>query len=456
MDEKFIQSDHDLYQVLENIKRDELGVLVMILREASSCWLEKSCRDILKIADELQRLGGVSGLNTLRGHGVKYREIVTDVASKIGTKIKNANDIAEMEWQIVLATINKVKGKLNNLKKAQFELEFREIISSDFSDDIWDIIDRNYLSNNERLKITKIVKSIVFDKRYLGNGFISSIFNKTLFATGVAYKATIPAVFFIAEARLKMKCRLNNNYSKERPKTNVEGPNKKLIYEKIQNEEVDSRVPEFYEDENINEQDIVVKEISNEDKRLMEVKRKSKYLRLNGPIHKIEDILKNNIKVPKAKGIYAWYFNELPPYIPAKKYIKIDGWTLLYVGIAGDTPESSATLHSRIKGMHLGNGGESSLRDSLGALLTKKLAIRPTKRGDSTRFMDEDGEKLTDWLRSHAQLNFLTDSFPWEVEDHILADYGHLLPLNSSKNKNNGFRKELKKIKADCKSNAMS
>jgi len=374
MNEEFIQSDRDLCQVLENLRRDELGILVVILREASSCWLDKSCRSILEIADEIQRLGGVSGLNTLRGHGVKYREIVTDVASKIGAKVKNVNDIAEMEWQVILTAINKVKTKVNDIKKAQLELELREILSSCSSVEIWPITNKDCLSNHVRLKIAKLVKSIVFDKLFR-DSFISSIFNKTLFITGVAYKATIPAVFFIAEARLKMKCKPNKTTVKERPESNVERPSKPIVVERTENEEVDGSLPGFYyEHEDTTKKDVVVKGNSSEDERLREIKRKTNYIITHKPIRKISDILATKIPVWQRKGVYAWYFDELPPYIPSNEYININGWTLLYVGIAGEKrPDSSGTLQSRIKEKHLANGGESSLRYSLGALLTGLL-----------------------------------------------------------------------------------
>lgn len=60
-----------------------------------------------KIAAELQYFGGNSVLNTFRGHGVLYREVLTDVCDKMSVQYNNKNSITEMETYLLQKVLSK-------------------------------------------------------------------------------------------------------------------------------------------------------------------------------------------------------------------------------------------------------------------------------------------------------------------------------------------------------------
>jgi hypothetical protein len=45
--------------------------------------------------------------------------------------------------------------------------------------------------------------------------------------------------------------------------------------------------------------------------------------------------------IPRARGVYAWYFDEDLGLPERNDYHEVDGWRLLYVGIAGGNKENS-------------------------------------------------------------------------------------------------------------------
>jgi acyl carrier protein len=161
--------------------------------------------------------------------------------------------------------------------------------------------------------------------------------------------------------------------------------------------------------------------------------------------------------LPKEKGIYGWYFDQLPPTIPVGDYFTTEGYKLLYIGIAGEDVDSKSNLRERIRTQHLnGNAYGSTLRKSLGSLLRGKLEIQPYKRKDGKGFtFGTSGEKLlTEWMISHARIAWVVDERPWEIESVVFSLYGTHLPLNIDENENNPFKTELENIRKSCRQDA--
>jgi hypothetical protein len=70
------------------------------------------------------------------------------------------------------------------------------------------------------------------------------------------------------------------------------------------------------------------------------------------------EVLSRPSPVPLASGLYAWFFKEMPPGVPVDGCLVVEGFTLLYIGIAPDgqnKPNSRATLRSRIRQHLSGN-----------------------------------------------------------------------------------------------------
>src|SRR5512145_3465922 len=90
-------------------------------------------------------------------------------------------------------------------------------------------------------------------------------------------------------------------------------------------------------------------------------------------------VLDKPCPVPRVPGVYAWYFRTLPPHVPNEPYHTAHGLTLLYVGISpkkppqNGKPPSRQTLATRLRTHLNGNAKSSTLRLTLGCLLSEPL-----------------------------------------------------------------------------------
>jgi hypothetical protein len=143
--------------------------------------------------------------------------------------------------------------------------------------------------------------------------------------------------------------------------------------------------------------------------------------------------------VPQAPGVYAWYFSAVPPGIDASACHRVSGRTLLYVGISPKEPPSNGrapsrqTLRSRLKYHFGGNAAGSTLRLTLGCLLSEERGLCLRRVGTSARltFTNPGERQLDDWLDEYAFVTWVCTERPWEAEREILASELSL-PLNLS------------------------
>ena len=179
-----------------------------------------------------------------------------------------------------------------------------------------------------------------------------------------------------------------------------------------------------------------------------------------------EDILKSPNPVPSQNGIYAWYFKSTPNIDIFKKYYQIEtntkasflkdsfkfkDYQLLYIGISPKDIKSKNNIRNRIRGHMNGNSYGSTLRLSLGCLLSNELNITLNKYGSSIHF-GEGEEKLSKWINHNAFVTFQTCEEPWNVEDEAIRTL--LLPLNIRDNDKSVFKKPLETIRKNAKSMA--
>jgi len=138
------------------------------------------------------------------------------------------------------------------------------------------------------------------------------------------------------------------------------------------------------------------------------------------PGHQIND---RSIKVPKVAGIYAWYFKTLPSQdIDFTNCWLQQGAYLLYVGIsprkppANGKPPSKGTLRSRISSHMRGNSSSSTLRYSIGCLLSQTLGIQLRRVGKDERLYFLKGEDiLSAWLEENALVTWIPYKEPWLI-----------------------------------------
>jgi len=140
--------------------------------------------------------------------------------------------------------------------------------------------------------------------------------------------------------------------------------------------------------------------------------------------------------VPARPGVYAWYFREVPPSVPADGCHRHDSLPLLYVGISPSKPPSNGkppskqSLAKRVRYHFAGNAEGSTLRLTLGCLLSDQLGIRLTRVGSGNRYtFTNPGEiKVDTWLEQNALVCWLEHPQPWELEGVLLKTLS--LPLN--------------------------
>jgi hypothetical protein len=169
-----------------------------------------------------------------------------------------------------------------------------------------------------------------------------------------------------------------------------------------------------------------------------------------------EEVLDRPCPVPSVPGVYAWFFREVPPGVPAADCVvqnHLNHLTLLYVGIAPKAPSqvgrvSSATLRSRIRQHYRGNASGSTLRLTLGCLLAEQLGIELCNVGTKERLTFAAGEqRLSEWMDRNAFVCWVEHPRPWEVEPGIIAELRP--PLNLRENRTHPFHVTLRSAARD-------
>jgi hypothetical protein len=160
-----------------------------------------------------------------------------------------------------------------------------------------------------------------------------------------------------------------------------------------------------------------------------------------------EEVISRPSQVPKTAGVYAWYFRQLPGAVSVDGCHRWDGMPMLYVGIAPKRPyrdgrQSKSHLHQRVRYHYTGNAEGSTLRLTLGSLLSDALGIQLRRVGSGTRRTFSDGEqRLSEWMAENAFVCRLEDGEPWFIEELLIERYD--IPLNLDQNKRNRFHPEL-------------
>jgi hypothetical protein len=162
--------------------------------------------------------------------------------------------------------------------------------------------------------------------------------------------------------------------------------------------------------------------------------------------------------VPKTAGVYAWYFRQVPGDIDTSRCHVQAGIPLLYVGIAPKKPyadrrRSKATLHQRVRDHHTRDAEGSTLRLTLGCLLSAELGIELRRVGSGTRRTFSTGEQLlSSWMDANAFVCWTEHPEPSTLEEELIAICD--LPLNLDQNQRNAFHPELSAVRRAAKERA--
>jgi hypothetical protein len=168
------------------------------------------------------------------------------------------------------------------------------------------------------------------------------------------------------------------------------------------------------------------------------------------------EVMSKPSPVPPVNGVYFWWFKEIPPGVPTEGCITSDGYTLLYVGISPDQrgkPNSRSNLRKRIKTHYSGNAAGSTLRRTLGVLLSGLSGFPLRRVGSGSRMtFTHPGEQWLDvWMEKNAKVHWLPVDAPWELEDTLISSLS--LPLNIQGNAH-GFKMTLSGMRSQAAADA--
>ena len=172
-------------------------------------------------------------------------------------------------------------------------------------------------------------------------------------------------------------------------------------------------------------------------------------------VYSREQVLARPSPVPAAGGVYGWWFRRLPPLVDAGGCCQHDGLTLLYTGISPREPPGNGRLPSRqnlrlrLRAHYADNAEGSTLRKTLGCLLSSELGIQLRRVGSGNRKTFVHGEQvLSAWMAENAFVSWVARERPWELENALIA--GLDLPLNLEGNSRNLFHQILTQIRVRC------
>jgi uncharacterized protein YaaW (UPF0174 family) len=200
------RNDQDLYPLLLKANDQEKAVIAEVIASKNSADIDKEERDPLKLTLELQSMGGDSVMNLLRGHGVNYREIVADVADKVGLKIETESDLIDIEEKIAEKVISEYMAKLSESERIAFE----KVLQGSLEDQkMFSAATRSMVGVTPALMA---ISTFVLQRGGLmaipGVGQFFGVLTGVagvLFAfTGTAYSVTIPAVLFVGSIRSRL------------------------------------------------------------------------------------------------------------------------------------------------------------------------------------------------------------------------------------------------------------
>ncbi|WP_367134557.1 GIY-YIG nuclease family protein [Saccharothrix sp. HUAS TT1] len=177
-------------------------------------------------------------------------------------------------------------------------------------------------------------------------------------------------------------------------------------------------------------------------------------------VYSRNEVLVRDSPIPKRPGVYAWYFEEVPPGVPTDGCRVTDAGTLLYVGIAPKAPPANGKaasqrgLYARVREHFRSNAEGSTLRLTLGCHLAERLGIQLRRVGSGKRltFTPAGEAKLSEWMGVHARVAFIAEDEPWKLEHSLIN--GEVLPLNLMDNAHNPYYPTLKALRAQHKAAA--
>lgn len=202
------QSNEDLYLLLSKSSKENLR----ILQEYNFGTNNKELKSPKEIGDRIRYNGSNNIANIIRfGESVDYHEVVRDVASKIGVKYQDTDDVENIEQEIFIKIINDAIKNMSfeDLQKFENELHKNGIVKNgdSFSPDFLQRIIKAGVLGPATLYLFRFVALQVAARLglvALGGVVLVPLAIPILIlidSCGPNYKCTIPSVIQIAYMR---------------------------------------------------------------------------------------------------------------------------------------------------------------------------------------------------------------------------------------------------------------
>lgn len=130
---------------------------------------------------------------------------------------------------------------------------------------------------------------------------------------------------------------------------------------------------------------------------------------------------------PASPGVYGWWMRKGALNVPDAPYQEQDGHQLLYVGISPRKPSaagrvSKSTLRERLVTHATKDASRSTLRRTLGVLLTDELGLNLGVHNGREHYGPQGEALISRWLIENARIAWAVDPRPWVAEDELLED----------------------------------
>lgn len=133
-----------------------------------------------------------------------------------------------------------------------------------------------------------------------------------------------------------------------------------------------------------------------------------------GALYSKEMVFSAPCPVPYERGVYGWFFKEIPGITPTDGCVAHGDLALLYVGISPKRVESRQNLRKRLKLHYRSDAYGSTLRRTLGVLLTgeNKFPLRRVGSGKRMTFTHLGEQWLDRWMEQNAFVCWVTHPAP--------------------------------------------
>ena len=203
-------SDDDLEPLVKFIKKAEL---TETLSESYGYCTHypKHSKYADQIAHHLRLFGGNTIVNIPRGEGPPYKEIVQDVANKLGVNYEYYDSVERVEMKIIKEIFDRSLKEMSDKKKEEVFKDFKKE-----GDDNWDFSAGSPLALLMAATVANGIAKMVLGRVIGGRvitilagpiGWVITGIWTAISIAGPAYRVTIPCVCHVAYLRQKIQAR---------------------------------------------------------------------------------------------------------------------------------------------------------------------------------------------------------------------------------------------------------